>query len=462
MGERTGVELLDELREAICYYTVFPSDQAADAVVLWIAATHAVTVFDAAPRIHFTGPEKRCGKSRALDMVIATCHNPLVTTDATVAAVFRSIGEDPPTLIFDEVDAIFPGPGKKGADQNEDLRSLINAGFQRNRPAIRCVGPNNDVKKFPTFAMAALAGIGELPDTVTDRSVVIRMRRRAPGENAAPYRLTRDHTALRALGDQVGAWVKTQHAALHTLVPAMPVEDRAADLWEPLITLADVVGGTWPERARTAAVVLSRESDADAGEATLGIRMLADCREIFTTGPIEVTSEELAAQLRAVTDAPWDAFALTPRAMAHRLKPYGIAPRQIRPSGGGREEKQVRGYRAADFIDAFARYLPPPARGSDSSVTPSHAQLTLVGAHNGVTDTSVTPINGAPANSAPNRLARDGVTDRSVTPNPTVTGPTSACDGVTDKTGPQAGPEPLPAPGGWPATPHQRAVNDPT
>ena len=95
MSDRTGEDLLNELRQAITYYTVFPSPEAADAVTLWIATTYAVNVFDAAPRIHFTAPEKRSGKSRALDMTIATSHNPLVTTDATVAAVFRSIGDDP-------------------------------------------------------------------------------------------------------------------------------------------------------------------------------------------------------------------------------------------------------------------------------------------------------------------------------------------------------------------------------
>lgn len=449
MPERTGDELISELREAISYYTVFPSAQAADAVVLWIAATYAVDVFDAAPRIHFTGPEKRCGKSRALDMVISTCHNPLVTTDATVAAIFRSIGERPPTLVFDEVDAIFPGAGKKSAEQNEDLRSLINAGFQRGRPAIRCVGPNNEVKKFPTFAMAALAGIGELPDTVTDRSVTIRMRRRAPNEHAAPFRLTRDHGPLRALGDQIGEWVRAQHGKIQATDPVLPVEDRAADLWEPLVTLADVVGGTWPERARTAALTLTRENDADAGEATLGIRMLADCREIFTTAPAELTSEDLVARLRAISDAPWEAFGLTVRAMAHRLRPYGIAPRVIRPGGGGREEKQARGYRTADFADAFARYLPSAGHGAAASVTPSHAQASAGTPENGVTDRSVTP-HPAPA-------ARDGVTDASVTPNPTVTAPTSPCDGVTDKTDPRPVAEPLPAPGGWPMprTPRQ-------
>ena len=383
--DRTGEDLLNELRQAITYYTVFPTPEAADAVTLWIATTYAVNAFDAAPRIQFTAPEKGCGKSRALDMVAATSNNPLVTTDASVAAVFRSIGENPPTLIFDEVDAIFPGPGKKSAEQHEDLRSLLNAGFQRGRPALRCVGPNSEVKRFPTFAMAALAGIGQLPDTITDRSVVIRMRRRAPHEHAAPFRMTRDQPRLRALGDQVGAWVRANLEKMRAHDPVLPVEDRAADLWEPLITVADIAGGTWPDRARTAALVLTRQRDEDNGTASLGVKLLADCREIFEATHIsEIASGDLVTALRALPEAPWDAFSLTQAGLAAKLRPYGITPAASRPGGGGREEKQVRGYKAAAFTDAFARYLP-------QTVTPSHTQATGGEAEIGVTGQGVTP-----------------------------------------------------------------------
>jgi hypothetical protein len=43
-------------------------------------------------------------------------------------------------------------------------------------------------EQLDTFAMAMLAAIGELPDTIMDRAVVIRMRRRTPGEQVDPYR----------------------------------------------------------------------------------------------------------------------------------------------------------------------------------------------------------------------------------------------------------------------------------
>ena len=104
-------------------------------MALWIAATHAQAAWQHAPRLVIRAPVKRCGKSRLLDIVEGTCHAPLITVNASPAAVYRAIGTDtPPTLLVDEADTIFGG---KNADANEDLRGLLNAGHQRNRPAIR-------------------------------------------------------------------------------------------------------------------------------------------------------------------------------------------------------------------------------------------------------------------------------------------------------------------------------------
>ena len=165
---------------------ILPSAEAAVAVALWIVATHAQTSWAHGPRLVIRGPEKRCGKSRLLDIIEGTCHAPLITVNASPAAVYRAIGADvPPTLLVDEADTIFGG---KNAEANEDLRSLLNAGHQRNRPAIRWDNASRRLETIPTFAMAALAGIGAMPDTIEDRAVVIRMRRRAPGETVAPFR----------------------------------------------------------------------------------------------------------------------------------------------------------------------------------------------------------------------------------------------------------------------------------
>ncbi len=177
-----GAALLDDLRAAIGRYVVLPSEETLTAVTLWVAASHIQPALQHAPRLAVVGPTKGCGKSRVLDVLHETVSRPMMTVNTSPAVVFRIIGEDPPTLLVDEADTIF---GPKAGDK-EDLRGPLNAGHQRNRPAWRISGPEHKPTGFPTFAMAALAGIGDLPDTIMDRAVVLRMQKRKPGEEVTP------------------------------------------------------------------------------------------------------------------------------------------------------------------------------------------------------------------------------------------------------------------------------------
>ncbi|MDP9848006.1 DUF3631 domain-containing protein [Streptosporangium lutulentum] len=349
-----GAILLDALLAALTRYVILPSPEAAWAVTLWVAASHGQPAWAHAPRLVIRAPEKRCGKSRLLDVVEATCHNPFITVNSSSAAVYRSITDDPPTMLVDEADTIF-GPK---ADGNEDLRGLLNAGHQRNRPAKRYDANANRVESIPTFAMAALAGIGAMPDTIEDRAVVVRMRRRGPGESVAPYRHRRDRPALRQLAEDLSLWLRADLATLEQAEPAMPVEDRAADTWEPLVAVADHAGSHWPERARAAVLALTAEAD-DNGETSTRVRLLADCRTAFGTDPALPTAV-LLERLKTDAEAPWADYGptgLTAMRLGVILREYGIRSANIRFPDGS----QVKGYQRADFADAWARYCPPPS-----------------------------------------------------------------------------------------------------
>jgi hypothetical protein len=363
----SGKAVLDELRAALARYVILPSEEAAIAVVLWIAATHAQPAWAHAPRLVIRAPEKRCGKSRLLDVVEATCFRPLITVNASTAAIYRSIDDDPPTLLVDEADTIFGST--KSADANEDLRGLLNAGHQRNRPAIRWDHVNRQLERCPTFAMAALAGIGAMPDTIEDRSVVIHMRRRAPGETVAPYRHRRDRPTLRTVAENLAAWLRPALAALELAEPAMPVEDRAADTWEPLVTIADHAGGAWPDLARGAVVALTANPD-DADTASLRTRLLLDCRTAFA-GQDAIPTTRLLQLLNTDLEAPWSEHGpagLTGRRLAVMLRDYGIHSANIRFPDG----TQSKGYTRAEFADAWRRYCPPEPHPPELAPEPSH------------------------------------------------------------------------------------------
>jgi Protein of unknown function (DUF3631) len=351
-----GAKLLAELRQAFTRYVVFPSPHAADAVTLWTAATHAQPAWEHAPRLAVVSPLKRCGKSRLLDVVAETCHGPLITINATIAAVVRSIGQDPPTLLVDEADTLWGS--RKQADANEDLRGLLNAGHQRNRPMLRWDVTSRTAEQLDTFAMALLAAIGELPDTIMDRAVIVRMRRRAAGEQVRPYRTRRDAPPLHDLRDRLATWARAHLRALQYATPQMPLEDRAADTWEPLIAIADLAGGDWPARARHAAATMTQAEAQQEEDTAASVRLLADLRQVFhTMGAEALYTSSILEALHKLEDGPWaDWFGhpLTTRELAKLLRPYQVESRNIREHGGSPR----KGYARADLHDAWARYVP--------------------------------------------------------------------------------------------------------
>lgn len=350
-GELDGAGLLDEVLGAVRRFCVLPSEAVAHAIVLWIAATHALPAFDYAPRLVIRSAEKRSGKSRLLEVIDALSHSPLRVVNASVAYIFRSLGgEHPPTLLIDEADSIFGTKVK--AEQNEDLRGLLNAGYQRGLNYGRTVGPMHVPTEFPTFAMAALAGIGRMPDTIEDRAVVVAMRRRKPSETVQPYRRRRDEPQLNELRHRLAAWATEHLEALIEAEPDLPVEDRAADTWEPLVAVADAAGGAWPARARAAAKTITTEAAAHDAEQSLNVKLLADVRGVFDgIGDPFIASKDVCSALHQVEDSPWRDFDLNPNKLGRRLAEYGIRT-------GRNTTGKARGYRIEDFRDAWERYLP--------------------------------------------------------------------------------------------------------
>ncbi|MFI6165011.1 DUF3631 domain-containing protein [Micromonospora haikouensis] len=218
------------------------------------------------------------------------------------------------------------------------------------------------------------------------------MRRRAPGEQVAPYRHRRDGPALRTLAQRLAGWLRANLTALEAAEPPMPVEDRAADTWEPLVAVADLAGGTWPTRARQAVTVLTAEAD-DAGNVSHRVRLLADIRTAFATlgNPPAAPTADLLAALNGDPEAPWadsGPNGLTGKKLGDLLREFGVKSETIRFPVG-----QAKGYNRTAFTDAWQRYCPTPETPSTGvSVPPvptSIPQVILGTGHVPVTDRSV-------------------------------------------------------------------------
>jgi len=235
------------------------------------------------------------------------------------------------------------------------------------------------------------------------------MRRRAPGENVDPYRTRRDRPPLDVLRGHLASWGTAHRAELGRLEPDLPVEDRAADNWEPLVAIAELAGGDWAARARKAAVLLCAE-DADADtDASLGLRLLADIRDIFTGLTVSfLPSADLTARLRSLPEAPWAAaLDLSMHKLAFHLKPYRVRPRQ-------NDARTARGYHAADFADPFRRYLTVQTVQLSAQVADQHEQPDTLLAEN-CPDSSAEP--DCPENCPAVSAGQDGSTDTWTVPD---------------------------------------------
>jgi hypothetical protein len=330
-------------------------------------------VWDSTPRLAFLSAEPSSGKTRALEITELLVPRPMLSVNVSPAYLFRKVGseEGAPTILYDEIDTVF-GPKAK---ENEEIRGLLNAGHRRGAVAGRCVvrGKIIETEEIPAYSAVALAGIGWLPDTILSRSIIIRMRRRKAGERVEQYRRRLHAADGEMVRQRIEVWANYIRDDIEW--PDLPaeVQDRDADIWEPLIAIADVAGGDWPARARNAAVALVAASKE--AEPSLGILLLTHLKAVF--GEAEKLSTDIILKgLHELHEAPWRDLKGKPlddRGLARRLREYGIKPKTIRTSN----TETARGYERKDFVDAWARYLPPPspATGETSKTSETEPDL---------------------------------------------------------------------------------------
>jgi hypothetical protein len=180
-----GSHFLDEIAAFVQRFVILKRSELL-VISLWIAHTWAFEASDATPYLAVTSAEMRSGKTRLLEILELLVHNPWKTGRVTPAALARKIESDCPTLLLDEWDATARG----NQEFTETLRGILNAGHRRNGKVSVC-GPKSggyQPTDFRVFCPKVIAGIGKLPETIADRSIQIRLKRKAPGEKVDRFR----------------------------------------------------------------------------------------------------------------------------------------------------------------------------------------------------------------------------------------------------------------------------------
>jgi hypothetical protein len=252
----------------------------------------------------------------------------------------------------------------------------LNAGYKCGQTIPRCTGPNHEVINFDPFCAVALAGIGELPDTIMSRSVIIKMRRRAPTERVESFRARKHSVEGHALRQRLATWADDVGSVTGNAWPELPagVEDRNHEIWEPLIAVADSAGGDWPDVARTACSALVSASEDRSY--SLGVILLRDLKTVFDrSGQQKLSTDYLIDMLTSThsgldDDAPWadlHGTGLDPRKLARLLKPYDVKSKKIRMN-----DVTLQGYTSESLHDAWQRWLPPT--GPENVEQTEHAE----------------------------------------------------------------------------------------
>ena len=402
-------DLLDEIVVVIHLHIILDKSSAI-AIALYVLLTYCVDEISCCTTLAIESPEKRCGKTTLLDLLTRLVYRPIAAANISPASVYRLIEAMQPTLLIDEADTFLRA--------NDDIRGILNSGHTRATAVVwRTEEKNGEwtVVPFSTWGAKVIAQIGQLYETLRDRSIVVPMRRKLPEEGIERLR-KKDYSHIPR---KAYAWALENKSSIPELEPEIPecLNDRQADGWEPLFAIADIAGGEWPDKARTAAKILS---GAESGDEGIRIQLLTDLSVIFQEDiRIGWGSTDLIQELcERFEDHPWPTYSkgnrITPRQLAALFKPFNIKSKVERSLGS------KRGYMTEAFKDAFKRYLPPAVKD-----TPSPYDLPSVCV------TPLQPLHSNGSSDFPSVTERDYVTHEKA-PKPA---PALGCNAVADRKG---------------------------
>lgn len=354
--------LLAEIESVIKKHVIL-NDHAAAALALWVLHTYTFELRDAVAYVAIESPEKRCGKTTLISVLAAMARKPLVASNISTGALFRAIDSCRPTLFIDEADTFFAG--------NSAMRGILNSGNTwRAAYVLRLAGarplrsqspaqspPQADdadpaLRRYSCWCPKVIALIGEVPDTIADRSIIVKMTRKLISESCAP--LTELNTVEIKSKCARFALDAAESIAQCEKIHGPGLNDRAADTFDPLYVLARLAGEAWEAKLQAAAIALTSTGLAN----NAGAQLLLDILSIFMiSGQRKIFSRDLANILRGDSEIA-ESFAVKNSTIdeykiSKILRPYGIKPTTIRLGG-----EIKKGYVEADFRDALKRYVP--------------------------------------------------------------------------------------------------------
>lgn len=361
-----GAQLIAELVGAIRQFVVIDE---ADAIIvaLWILFTWEFGCgAETNPFLRVISATPGCGKSTLFKVLRRLARSGWLVARLSQSAFTRRMDECKRTLLLDEGDAYL--------NSNEAMRNVLDGASDPDTANVSLsvkTGDNWKPVELNVFVPIAIASIGPLRrmETVEDRSIAVHLKRATSAElkPLSKGRRRELKAVLEPLTAKCARWIADNPPNTEARPSIPDMAGREMDKWESLISIADRVGGEWP--ARTRAIAVAKSSTRGDDDKTTGVILLSDIRAIFeATNQDRLSSADLCAALAEIEEHPWPEYGrarrpITTRQLARLLKPFGIAPRNIRL------DTILKGYHLADFAEVWSRY-PTLTSSQNSSATP--------------------------------------------------------------------------------------------
>src|SRR5437016_2537276 len=349
------------------------SPEQLDLLALWTMHTHIIPAAPFSPALNICSRQKHSGKTLCLQLLGLLCDGAWMHTAAAPPLLLHQLTDGfesfAGTLLLDDCDATF---GK--SRMNLKLQGLFTARFQQDARFTVRVKDDGEYSfdDKPVFFPAAFAGNGRLHPSLAERSImialepkpVLRCQPNEPGSPCQPFRFYPAQDSSRSLKQGLSNWGNAHHDRFEKIAPykedQFPPELnwRSRDCAEPLLHVADFIGGDWPQRARQALVnafALAAFEDFYSSK-----QILSDIRDAFFEkgNPEWLSSADVLEFLHTIDNRTWDDWSkgkpMQPKALAHLLEPFGVQPRNHRTG----PQTVPKGYYREDLEAIWQRHLP--------------------------------------------------------------------------------------------------------
>jgi hypothetical protein len=355
--------LVHRIEEYIQDYVTLADPNYSLPLALWTIGTFCYPEFDAYPYLVITSPTKRSGKTRLSEMIAFCGSNPRNFAALTAAALFRCIEAENPLLIFDEAETL-------SSESASTMRAVLNVGYRRGQTVPRVVP--GGIKEFPTYCPKIFILIGDVYDTLRDRSMIITMKR-AETRKRFTYEAAKEEG--KALRDAIDVDVKAnigniQHAFQHH--KGLPfLMDRDEEIWTALFCLCEVFCKSRLTELQAAASDMAAEKTGEAKkyidlraaedaatEDEYAKRALSDLYGLFVVSGRVIRTENAIEGLKGIPTGPWRKFrgeGIDAHDLANLLNRFGVRPVRIAIGSGRGKQQFYRGYRRKDVETALHR-----------------------------------------------------------------------------------------------------------